>query len=97
MDVKKILELVVKAVRMHLDKRYKIYLFGSQSKNRAGPHSDLDIALLGDRSIQPMTMVQIKESMDQLPTLRTIDVLDLRSASRDFREAVLKEGILMHE
>jgi len=60
------------------------------------PVSDLDIALDTGTPIDPATIQQITESLDELPTLRKIDLVDLQAVDQEFRKRVMREGELIH-
>lgn len=80
-------------VRRHLaDSSYQILLFGSWATLEAMPPSDIDIGILGDAAVDPLVMAGIHEDIDNLPTLRKIDVVDLHEVDPRFRERVLKEA-----
>jgi predicted nucleotidyltransferase len=70
------------------DASFKASLFGSWASGTARSHSDIDIAIDGPRPVEPVKMAAIREACDRLPTLFTIDLVDLGKASSDFRDAV---------
>jgi predicted nucleotidyltransferase len=67
------------------------YLFGSYARGEAGPTSDVDVALLGDR---PVDMMDLGAIGAQLGTVagRRVDVVDLRSAPPLLCRQVVAEG-----
>jgi predicted nucleotidyltransferase len=73
-----------------------VYLFGSWAQGRALAASDLDIALDAGRPIEPAIIQKIADAMDELPTLRKIDVVDLQAVDREFRQRVLQQGELIY-
>ena len=90
--VRKIAGEVARIVRSVTgDPSFRVRLFGSWASGKARPHSDIDIAIDGPRPVDPMQMAEIREACDRLPTLFTIDVVDLTKAARDFREAVRRQ------
>lgn len=95
MEKNKVLKQVVAIIRSYLDENYKIYLFGSWAKNSALPTSDLDIAILGRKKISWETMAKIRQEIENVPTLRQIDIVDLNSVGKDFRKNILKSGKLL--
>ena len=91
------LEKVIRAVCDHVDEKHlRLYLFGSWARGRALPISDLDIALDTGKPIEPAIFMKIADALDELPTLRRVDVLDLRSVDQEFRSRVLQEGVLVY-
>jgi predicted nucleotidyltransferase len=73
-----------------------VYLFGSWAQGRALAASDLDIALDAGRPIELAIIQKIADAMDELPTLRKIDVVDLQAVDREFRQRVLRQGELIY-
>ncbi len=80
---------VVRIVREHLDDAYDILLFGSWARGNALPQSDIDIGIYGEHEVPWSVMAQIRHAVDELPTLRKIDVVDLRAKSEKFQAATL--------
>lgn len=80
---------VIRIVRERLDESYKIFLFGSWARGDALPQSDLDIGIYGEQEVPWSEMAHIRHAVDELPTLRKIDVVDLRAKSASFRDATL--------
>ena len=76
-------------IRQNLPATYKVFLFGSWVEGRAVSTSDLDIGILGDNEVPGEVMRRIKAAATGLPTLRSIDIVDLRSVGEDFRRNVL--------
>ena len=76
---------------------YQVLLFGSRGRGIASSNSDYDIGILGDTPLDLATYFEIKDAMDALPTLHTIDWVDLNRGSKDLRENAKKEGKLLYE
>jgi predicted nucleotidyltransferase len=70
------------------DDSFQVRLFGSWATGKARPHSDIDIAIDGPRALDSLQMFAIREACDGLPTLFTIDLVDLNKTSHEFREAI---------
>ncbi len=68
-----------------------VYLFGSEASRQANPESDVDLAILARKTLNP---VQTWELAQKLASVigRDVDVLDLRSASTVMRMQVLSRG-----
>jgi predicted nucleotidyltransferase len=93
MKVREVIEKIKQILKRDLPEGYRIYLFGSWARGNAEERSDIDIAILGDQELDWMTFLKIKEKIEDIPTLRKIDVVDLRAVGRQFREEVLRHGI----
>ncbi|MBI3589722.1 MAG: nucleotidyltransferase domain-containing protein [Candidatus Liptonbacteria bacterium] len=90
MDKEAIIKEVKKVVATHLSKEYRMVLFGSWAKGDALETSDIDIGILGRKEVPWGVMVKILEEVENIPTLRKVDVVDLNSVSGDFRNNVLE-------
>lgn len=73
-------------VRRHLpDPAYRIFLFGSRAEGTAHPRSDIDIGIEGPAPVPASILDALQEEFEEAPTLYTIDVVDFRRVSQDFR------------
>ena len=89
MDKEDVIAKIVKIIKKYLFGDYKIYLFGSWAKGDALETSDIDIGILGKEEVVWRLMVKILREVDEIPTLRKIDVLDLNAKEESFRNNVL--------
>ena len=91
------MEEVVQVVCDHLhEERLRMYLFGSWARGRALSVSDLDIALDTGELIVSAIILKITGALDELPTLRRVDVVDLQALDQEFRKRVLQQGELIY-
>ena len=95
MEKDAIIDEVVAIIRRHLPEKYKIYVFGSWAKGNALETSDLDMGILGDAAVDIGIMDRIVKETDIIPTLRSIDVVDLQTKTDDFRKSVLEYAKLI--
>src|SRR5438093_1568472 len=75
-------------LRVTGDAAFKVRLFGSWASGNPRPHSDIDIAIDGPTAVDPAKMVEIRDDCDRLPTLFSIDLVDLAAVSQPFRQSV---------
>jgi predicted nucleotidyltransferase len=75
---------------------FKVILFGSRAVGRAGLRSDFDIGVIGDRPMPLDVFFRIEDKLEALPTLYSIDWVDLSRVSPDFRMRALAEASLIH-
>ena len=88
-----LVEKVISLLRQYLRREdYRIFLFGSWVSLKARPTSDIDIAVMGRERIDESLLLLLKEKVDLLPTLRSIEIVDLNIADSAFRDAVLSEA-----
>lgn len=89
MDKNEILKKIAEIAARYLSPDYRLFLFGSWAKGNALPESDLDVGILGNAPVPWEIMVNILQEVEAIPTLRKIDLVDLCSVEKDFRESVL--------
>ena len=64
---------------------YRVFLFGSWASGRAGERSDIDIGIDGPAPMDAAGMSAIREAVESLSTLYSIDIVDLRQVDPGFR------------
>jgi len=67
------------------DRAYRVVLFGSWAMGNAGERSDIDIGIEGPAPVDSAMMCKIREAVETLPTMYTVDVVDLRRVDPGFR------------
>lgn len=90
---KKLKKEIKEIVGKYLDlKKYKIFFFGSRVKGNNFPRADIDIGIEGPREISGSVIYEIKEKLDELPTLYKFDIVDFGEVSKKFKKEA-KENI----
>lgn len=92
MDKNTIIKKIIKIIRNYLSGDYKILIFGSWAKDDALETSDIDVGILGKEKVLWSLMVKILEEVEKIPTLRSIDIVDLNSVDENFKNNVLRYG-----
>lgn len=95
MEKEAIIEEVAKRIRVHLGAEYSIVLFGSEARGTARERSDIDIGILGPETVPWHIYSAITDDIEEIPTLRKIDVVDLRAVQATFREKAQREGVVL--
>jgi len=75
------------------DAACRVVLFGSWVAGRAAERSDIDVGIFGSSEIDPEAMAEIRDACDALPTLHSVDLVDLATVPPELRRAALEEGI----
>ncbi len=75
---------------------YQILLFGSRATSKAKPRSDFDVGVIGDQALPLEDFYAIAEDLENLPTLYSIDWVDLNRASAKLRDKAMCEGKLIY-
>jgi nucleotidyltransferase substrate binding protein (TIGR01987 family) len=74
---------------------YRVVLSGSWASGTPRARSDIDIGVQGPQPIDPVTLQAIRAACDALPTLYTIDLVDLAILPPTIREAALSNAIVV--
>jgi predicted nucleotidyltransferase len=83
---------ILKIIGKYLDlSQHRIFYFGSRVAGNNFERSDIDIGIEGPKEIPGNIMVEIREDIDNLPTLYSFDVVDFGNVSREFRDAAMKD------
>jgi len=84
---------VARLAREILGHGVEVTWFGSWPQGRAQPHSDIDMAVSAARPIPPEQFAVLRNAADDLPTLYSIELLDLASAGQSLRNEILRHGV----
>jgi len=71
-----------------------VYAFGSQAQGTAGPHSDLDLAVLVAGYADPLLLWDLSAALADLAHC-PVDLLDLRAASTVMQYQVITTGVCL--
>lgn len=74
----------------------QIVLFGSRALGCAGPRSDFDIGVIGKQPLPLDLFYRVEDNLEALPTLYSIDWVDLNRVSSDFRKRALAQARLIY-
>lgn len=90
-DVDKVFVLINETLK---DYSPNLYLFGSRAKQREQKTSDIDIAILTEKTLPLHKLSEVREKIEQSKVIYTVDLVDLARIAPKFREKILKEGVL---
>ena len=86
---------IARVLRPLVPGTHSALLFGSRATLQASASSDWDIGVFGPASVDGAILERMREALEQLPTLRTFDVVDLWTAPAELRERALAEGVAL--
>ena len=75
----------------------RIFLFGSRAKGDATETSDFDIAVDAGSKISLGVIAKIRGEIDELRTLKSIDVVDLNRVNPNFKTIIRKSGVNIYD
>ncbi len=90
------LEIVRNILRRHVPGR-EVRAFGSRVNGTARRHSDLDLAVMGQRVLEPDTLRLLQEAFEESELPLRVDVLDWHDISESFRRVIEKEYEMVQE
>jgi len=73
----------------------KVILFGSLARGDFGKHFDIDLVV--ELNLPFRQKRKLKERLDQLAGIYTVDLVFLNGVEKKFKEKLLKEGIILYE
>ncbi|MFN9728340.1 type VII toxin-antitoxin system MntA family adenylyltransferase antitoxin [Acidovorax sp.] len=82
---------VVDLLRSRLPGLLAVYGFGSRIQGTAGPHSDLDVAILASGYADPLLLWELSGALADVAGC-PVDLLDLRAASTVMQYQVITTG-----
>lgn len=89
------LAIVHDILRTHLPATTQVWVFGSRATGTARRYSDLDLALEGEKPVNPDVLGNITEALSQSDLPYKVDVIDLQAVDPSFRAIVEREMIAL--
>ncbi|MBT9131621.1 MAG: hypothetical protein DDT32_00127 [Syntrophomonadaceae bacterium] len=76
---------ILEIVERYLDLRqYEVFFFGSRVRDETDDRADIDIGIQGDQPLPSGVLEDIREELNNLPILYSIDVIDFSDVDKDF-------------
>jgi len=89
--VKKLKKEILEIVGKYLDLRsYRVFFFGSRVTESNSRRSDIDLGIEGPEEIPARISTEIRERLDNLPTLYRFDLVDFKKVTPEFKKEALK-------
>jgi predicted nucleotidyltransferase len=76
-------DLVGRHIDLH---NYRAFIFGSRATSRGNDRSDIDIGIEGATPLSISKLANIREDLENLPTLYSFDVVDFATVSDSFKK-----------
>jgi predicted nucleotidyltransferase len=98
-ELKKRLPVRVADDLLQIGKNYRkkgvqLFIFGSIAKSTNRQTSDIDIGVLWDDGRQARIFTNLYSDIQDLPTIRKIDLVDMEQASKSFKNKVLASKVI---
>ena len=75
----------------------RIFLFGSRARGDAEPTSDFDFAIDAGSKIPLDVIARIEDEIEELRTLKSVDIVDLNRVNPAFKTIILKMGVIIYD
>ena len=80
---KQVLDIIGRYLNLN---EYKIFFFGSRVEGKGNERSDIDIGIEGFETVPDRAWIEIKEEIENLPTLYKIEIVDFRQVAPIFKK-----------
>lgn len=90
-----LVDAIAQEVHTRLGPRVKIIWFGSWVTGKARVNSDIDIAIEAPEGLSMADYAALWNWVDELPTLYSIDLVNLSEVGPHFRQEILRQGIVL--
>lgn len=95
--VEKLKKEILSAIGKHVDlKTHRVFFFGSRVAGIGSERSDIDVGIESQKPIDWLTMGLIKDEVEHIPTLYSIDIVDLAATPEKFQK-IAKSSIELIE
>ncbi len=84
---------IIAQIKSIIDKKFRVFLFGSRARNTNLKYSDIDLCLRGDTVIPDIEMGNFKEHFQQSNIPYMVDLVDYHAISQGFREQIEKDWV----
>ncbi len=95
--VKEIIDNIVEFLKDPQFQVEKIILFGSRAKKENKKFSDIDIAIVTKQKLDIRTKRKIKDKIEELSGIYSVDLIFLEQTSNEFKEIIKETGITIYE
>ncbi|MDX2190931.1 MAG: nucleotidyltransferase domain-containing protein [Bacteroidota bacterium] len=79
------------------DRKYKLFVFGSQANKEILSNSDIDIGIDAGKPIEDNLISRLWNKLDDLPTLYSFDIVDFQLVEDRFKKVSLKNIEILHD
>lgn len=89
--VEKLKREILAIIGKHLDlTKYRVFFFGSRVAGTGTDRSDIDVGIEGPKPISASAWMEIEETIENLPSLYKIEIVDFKHISPKFRKVALQ-------
>ena len=90
-STKRLQSEIIAVLRRHLDLRqHRVFFFGSRVAGRSTERSDIDVSIEGPNAVPSHVMNRVRQDVEDLGTMYTIEIVDFQRVSPEFRAVALQ-------
>ena len=89
------LAIVQEILRVHLPAGFQVWVFGSRANWTTKDSSDLDLAVAGAAKLDHKALVGLEVAFEESNLPYTVDVVDLKAVSSNFKQIVEDQRVLL--
>lgn len=93
--VRQLTDEIAREVHARFGPRAKVIWFGSWVSGKARINSDIDIAIEVPEGLSAAEYAALWNWVDELPTLYTIDLVNLSEVGTQFRREIIEHGMTL--
>ncbi|SMN12648.1 hypothetical protein BHECKSOX2_381 [Bathymodiolus heckerae thiotrophic gill symbiont] len=93
--VDNIIRTIASEFHQIFDVNVSLLLFGSRANNTASQYSDIDLAIQHTQELDGNKMRKFQNFIDNMPTLYSVDLLDINDASAELKKQINHSSILL--
>ncbi|MDC9715131.1 MAG: nucleotidyltransferase domain-containing protein [Gammaproteobacteria bacterium] len=93
--VDNIIRTIANEFHQIFDVNTSLLLFGSRANNTASQYSDIDLAIQHAQELDGNKMRKFQNFIDNIPTLYSVDLLDINDASAELKKQINHSSILL--
>lgn len=91
----RLMEALYNLARTYQEKGVRLFIFGSFARSQDRPASDLDLGVLWTKERSPRIFSELYRDVQELPTIRKIDLVDMELVDRAFKDKALQEAVML--
>jgi predicted nucleotidyltransferase len=75
----------------------EVWAFGSRARNQAKPFSDLDLAIISEKSLSSSLRAELVEAFSESDLPWKVDVVDWSTTNKVFREIIKQQKVILQK
>jgi predicted nucleotidyltransferase len=76
---------------------HPVWIFGSRALGTAKKASDLDLAIVGENPLDPLTLANLNNAFSESDLPYKVDVIDFSTVSDGFRTIIQNQHIVLKD